>query len=99
MLVADLRILPIGEGPSMDDTLQAVVEALDDVGVSYEVGALATTIEAGSLDEVLEAVRVAHEAGIAGADRLVTELTIDHRTDKEETAASLREGVTPAQAS
>ena len=91
MLVADLKIIPVGTGSSMEEPLERVVAALDRKGVRYQVGPLGTTLEAETLDDLLEAVRVAHSALTDEVPRLITQLTIDHRLDKEETAESLRE--------
>lgn len=91
MIVADLRIIPVGGSSSMEYPLEKVVQALEREGIRFTVGPLGTTLEAGSLDDLLTAVRVAHNAVLDDVPRVITQLTLDHRLDKEETAESLSE--------
>jgi len=62
------------------------LKALGETGLRFEAGAMATTIEARSLDELFSAVKEAHEAQLRmGAKRVYMVLTIDDRKDKEAT--------------
>ena len=69
---------------SMSDQVAAAVEAIDETGVTYQTGPMGTTIEAESIDELLEAVLVAHES--IDADRVSTLLKIDDRRDTDKSA-------------
>lgn len=91
MIVAELRVIPMGEGTSMHRPLERVVETLDRQNVRYQIGAMGTTLEADTLEDVLKAVSACHKALREGVDRIVTDLAIDERLDKEETADTLRQ--------
>lgn len=93
MYVALFRITSLGTGSSLQDAIERVVAALEDTDVRFEVGPMATTLEADDLDTVFAAVKAAHEALVDASPRIEMELTIDHRIDKEETMTSLRSGV------
>lgn len=91
MIVAEFRVLPMGTGPSMEDAMQKVVQALEETGIRYEVGAVGTTLEGQRLEEVLDAFQAAHDALVDSVPRIEMELSIDHRLDKEESIETLRE--------
>ncbi len=84
MIIAQLSIGPIGEGTSVSKYVRTAIKKLDEMGVCYELGAMSTTIEAKNIDELFDAVKEAHLAVInAGAKRIITDLKIDDRRDKE----------------
>jgi len=89
MLVAELRVVPIGSGSSMERTMERVVAALDETGLEYKVGSLATTLQADRIEALLDATKAVHEAVAGEAPRILLELSVDHRLDKEESMASL----------
>ena len=69
---------------SLSGYVRASLEALKKTGLRFEPGAMATTIETESLDELFSAVKKAHKAQLAmGAKRIYLALTIDYRRDKE----------------
>lgn len=90
MIVAELRILPLGAGTSMQGPLQQVKQTLDSRGLKYEIGAMGTSIQAESLQEILDAAGACHEAIRHDLDRVITELAIDDRRDKAENIDSLK---------
>jgi len=62
----------------------AAVEALKKLNVRYEISGMGTLLEAEDLDELMEAVKAAHEAVLqAGSDRVYTTLKIDDRRDAD----------------
>ncbi|MBW3583131.1 MAG: MTH1187 family thiamine-binding protein [Euryarchaeota archaeon] len=89
MIVAELRIVPVGDSSSMGEVIAEATAAIRAHGVKHKVGPLGTTLEAERLDDILDAVKAAHSAAIGIAPRVLTELTLDQRTDKEETARTL----------
>lgn len=97
MISAEITIIPIGTGKtSLSDYVAAAVAALDKNGVPYKVSGMGTIIESNDLEEVLEAVKVAHEAVFfKGTDRVATSIIIDDRRDVEksikEKVSSVRE--------
>lgn len=89
MFVAELRVVPVGDGSSMEPAMEKVTDAMDSTGLEYDIGAMGTTFEAETLDQVLDATKAVHEAVVGTSPRVLTELSIDHRTDKEETMETL----------
>lgn len=84
LIIAALSVFPIGEGTSLSGYVKASLDALEETGLRFKLGAMSTTIEAKSLDELFSAVKKAHEAQLAiGAKRIYLVLTIDDRRDKE----------------
>ncbi len=83
MIVAELSVVPLGKDVSISKYVKAALEALKRANLKYEAGAMSTTIEAKNLDELFDAVEMAHEAVFRmGAKRVVTTLKIDDRRDK-----------------
>ena len=63
MIIAALSIFPVGEGTSLSNYVKASLEELKKSGLTIHIGAMATTIEAATLDELFQAVFAA-ERGI-----------------------------------
>ncbi len=64
--------------------MAAAVGALEDLDVKYEISGMGTLVEAEDLDELLEAVKAAHEAVLeAGSERVYTTIRIDDRRDAD----------------
>lgn len=86
--MAEFSIFPIGQdGTSLSRFVAASLVALKGVkGLRFEVTPMGTILEADSLDTILEAVKVAHEALVAkGILRVESTLRIDDRRDKVRT--------------
>ncbi|NJF24137.1 MTH1187 family thiamine-binding protein [Thermococcus sp. Bubb.Bath] len=83
MAVAELCLFPLGtESPSVGKYLKPVVEVIKGSGLRYQVCPMGTVVE-GSVEEILDLVRLCHEAILqAGAKRVVISLKIDDRVDK-----------------
>ncbi|MGQ9582733.1 MAG: MTH1187 family thiamine-binding protein [Thermoplasmatota archaeon] len=94
MIVADVSVVPIGEGTSVGRFVRRAVEALEASGLRVMRGPMSTSVEARTLDELFAAVRMAHEAVVgAGARRVLTTIKIDERLDREHTMASKLEAI------
>lgn len=84
MIIGQLQVIPVGTGSASFSRFvrEACAELLDE-GLSIEVTPVCTVLH-GTMDQVMEACRRAHEAALrAGAERVITTLTIDERTDRE----------------
>lgn len=80
MVVAEFSVVPAVSG-SLRPYVKAAVAAIEKSGLKFEVGAMGTTLE-GEFDDVLAAIKQAHQAVLAaGARRLVTSIKIDERRD------------------
>lgn len=75
-MLAELTILPLGEGTHLSGRLSEVVEAIEHSGLSHQVTAMGTLIE-GEPEEVWRLLRRCHELSRRHADRVVTEVRID----------------------
>ncbi len=86
MIVAEVSITVLGEGPSISRFVRIAVEELKKSGLKTLSGPNSTSVEATSIDEILDAVKAAHLAVVeTGAKRVVTTLKIDDRRDKPAT--------------
>jgi uncharacterized protein (TIGR00106 family) len=86
MIVAEVSVSVLGEGSSIGRFVKAAVEALKKSGLKTLPGPNSTSIEAPSIDAILNAVRDAHMAVVdAGGKRVVTTVKIDDRRDKPAT--------------
>ncbi len=88
MKIAEVSIVPIGTGEtSVSKYVRKAVETLKKEGVQVTPGAMGTIIEAETLEQIFNAVKKAHQAiADMGAERIITEIKIDDRRDKEITA-------------
>lgn len=89
MITAELTIIPIGtESTSLSSYVAAAVDALDKIGIKYQLSGMGTQIESDDPQELFKAIEVAHEAVFAkGADRVSTSIKIDDRRDKDRSLA------------
>lgn len=77
-VLAEFSVTPMVEG-EMRPFVDSAVEEIEKAGLKHEVGPVATTIE-GELDQVLEAIKHAHQAALdEGAERVVTDIRIDQK--------------------
>jgi uncharacterized protein (TIGR00106 family) len=89
MIIAQLSVVPIGEGTSVSRYVQIAVKALRDSGVRFEVGAMSTTLQVNDMDTLFDVVKRVHESVTrAGVKRVVLDLKIDDRRDKDATIES-----------
>jgi uncharacterized protein (TIGR00106 family) len=90
MILAQLSISPLGLGTSVSRYVKKVVKILENEPVNCYTNAMATVIEAETTEQIFTAVKHAHDALISQPEiqRVITELKIDHRTDKKATAKS-----------
>ena len=87
MVIAEITVVPLGTGtPSISRYVAEAVKALEDSGIRFTLTPMGTVLE-GSLEEVLEAVRMLHRLPFnKGAGRVSTRVVIDERRDKEASA-------------
>lgn len=89
MILAQLSIAPVDKGTSLSYYVQIVIDILEDEGIKYKTNAMATVIETHDLRTLFSVVQKAHEAVVnAGAQRIITEIKIDDRRDKNITMES-----------
>lgn len=94
MALVDVQIVPVGTDlPSFSSFVSEACLVAAQSGIGYRVTPMGTVLE-GPLDQVLPVARRMHEAALqAGAARVVTNLTIDERTDKPMSMSAAVEAV------
>ena len=89
MIIAQLSIAPVGKGTSLSKYVKLVIETLKKENIKFETNAMATVIEVEDIEILFQVVQKAHNAVMAsGAERVITELKIDDRRNKEATITS-----------
>ena len=89
MIISQLSIAPLGDSPSVSKYVKKVVDLINKSDVNSETNAMATVIETEDLDTLLNLVKEAHMTMVnSGAKRIITELKIDDRRDKNATINS-----------
>ncbi|MEM3395923.1 MAG: MTH1187 family thiamine-binding protein [Thermoplasmata archaeon] len=82
MIVAEISVVPIGEGTSVGKYVRLAVKAIKESGVKYHVSPMGTCFEVETLEKAMEIAGRAHRAvAEAGPKRIVTTLKIDERLD------------------
>lgn len=87
MVIAEISVVPLGTGtPSLSRYVAECMEVLQETGIRYTLTPMGTVLE-GSLEEVLEVVRLLHRLPFnKGVERVSTRLVIDERRDKDASA-------------
>jgi uncharacterized protein (TIGR00106 family) len=81
--LADIQIVPLGEGTSVRDTVRRAHQLLADSGMEVRLHAFGTNVE-GELEDILAALRNVHETlHREGTARLTSSIKLGTRTDKE----------------
>jgi len=94
LILAQLSVYPIGEGTSLSRFVKKGVKVIKESGFTYEIGGLSTAIEVPDLDSLFVLVRKVHQAHLdEGAKRIVIDLKVDDRRDKEATLERKRRSV------
>jgi uncharacterized protein (TIGR00106 family) len=89
MIVADLSIIPLGSGTSASRYVQAVYEILAESGVNFLPGPMSTALETVTLEDLFRIVEKANgRLAEMGVQRIITNVRIDLRLDKEISLAS-----------
>ncbi len=84
MVVAEVSIIPLSNGPSVSKYVKKAISIFKKHNLKINYGAMSTTIE-GDLNEVLEAFKEAHNEVLKDTTRVVSSLKIDERKDKDNT--------------
>ena len=83
MIISQLSISPVGTGISLNKYVKIALKTLRENNVNFKINDMATVIETKDLETLFNVVQKAHNAVInAGAKRVITELKIDDRRDK-----------------
>ena len=89
MIISQFSIAPIGKDVSLSKYVKIAIEVIKMNNVKFETNAMATVIETKDLQTLFRVIEQAHKALIeCGAERVITELKIDDRLDKNVTIKS-----------
>jgi uncharacterized protein (TIGR00106 family) len=78
-----ISLIPVGtNSASFSSSVTGAVKTIEDRGLKYQVTPTETIIE-GQLDELLEVAKEIHQNAMAGSNRIITNITIDERRDKQ----------------
>ncbi len=94
MVLAQLSVYPIGESVSLSKFVKKGIAVIKESGYTYEIGGLSTAVEVPDLDSLFELVKKVHAAHLSeGAKRIVIDLKVDDRRDKDATITTKRNSV------
>lgn len=84
MALLQLTVIPLGTGTtSVADYVADIHKVLATTSISYKLNDMGTLLE-GDIDQLLAVVRQLYDIPFAsGAQRVVTQIAIDDRRDKE----------------
>lgn len=98
MILAQLSIYPVGDGVSLSRFVKKGVRIIEQSGYTYQVGGLSTAVEVPEIQDVFDLVAKIRQAQLdEGAQRLIIEIKIDDRKDKDATLEKKIDSVTSGQ--
>jgi len=96
MIVADFSMIPMGTGSSASRYVKAVHEVLKSSGVNFVPGPMSTSLEVNSFEELFRVIDAANgRLKDMGVQRIITNIRIDYRLDKEISIDSKLKAVGP----
>ena len=94
-MIAQLSVYPIGDGTSLGRFVRKGVSVIQASGYEFDVGGMSTSVEVPDLDALFDLVKKVHAAHVKeGAQRVIIDLKVDDRRDKEATIRSKKESAT-----
>ena len=94
MILAQLSVFPVGEGTSLSRFVKEGIKVIKASGYTYEIGGMSTAIEVPDMDSLFSLVKKVHQAHLeAGGQRILIDLKVDDRRDKDATIGSKRNSV------
>jgi len=94
LMIAQLSVYPVGEGTSLSRFVKKGLRVIKESGFKYEIGGLSTAVEVPDLDSLFLLIKNVHQAHLQeGAKRIVIDLKVDDRRDKDATIDSKRNAV------
>jgi uncharacterized protein (TIGR00106 family) len=83
MALLEISVVPVGTGSSsFSSSVADIVKLLQEKGIKYQVTPTATILE-GDIDQLLDVAKAIHQHTLMnGANRVITNMMIDERTDK-----------------
>lgn len=86
MILAEVTYITIGKGVSAAEYVRKALNSFKKSGIKYYPNSMSTVLEAPTIEEIFNAVKVAEKELIeAGVPRVITTMKIDHRVDLDNT--------------
>ncbi|MFB3167666.1 MTH1187 family thiamine-binding protein [Neobacillus sp. 179-C4.2 HS] len=84
MPLLEISIVPVGtDSPSFSTQVTDEVRVIEEKDLKYELTPTSTVLE-GDIDDLWEAAKQMHQKALeVSPERIVTNINIDHRTDKQ----------------
>lgn len=84
MALMEISVVPVGtNSASFSSVVTNAVRIIEEKGLNYQITPTATVIQ-GDVEELMDVAKAIHRTSLSnGIDRLVTNICIDERTDKE----------------
>jgi len=84
MPVLEISVIPVGtQDPSFSSFISQACKIVEDEGLKYQVTPTGTVIE-GDLSQIINVAQKMHQVPFSmGASRVISNITIDERHDKE----------------
>ena len=94
MILGQISVYPLGEGTSLSRYVKRGIGVIQASGYHYEIGGLSTVVEVPDLDALFDLVKKVHQCHVEeGAKRIVIDLKVDDRRDKNATIATKKNAV------
>ena len=89
MIIAQLSISPLGKDISLHNYVKNVIDIIKKYDVKFETNAMSTVIETDKIEILFYIIEEANDTlREIGVKRIITELKIDNRFDKNATIES-----------
>ncbi|SFJ86661.1 MTH1187 family thiamine-binding protein [Thermoflavimicrobium dichotomicum] len=84
MPLLEISVIPVGtQSPSFSSSVTDAIRVIEEKGLNYQVTPTATIIE-GEIDQLMDVAKSIHQNALTnGVNRVITQMSIDHRTDKD----------------
>ncbi|OHB43331.1 MAG: hypothetical protein A2069_01510 [Planctomycetes bacterium GWB2_41_19] len=80
-MIAEISVIPIGEGIDLAGYVARIVKIIDESGLDYKLNAMGTVAE-GDSDRIFDLIKKCHNKMLETAQRVYTTVKIDERKDK-----------------
>ncbi|MDD1771421.1 MAG: MTH1187 family thiamine-binding protein [Methanomassiliicoccales archaeon] len=81
-MIVEFSVMPIGVGTSLSKYVAECVRIVEDSGLKFHLTPMGTLLE-GTEEEVMPVVMRCHERVMQMSDRVVTDIRIDDRKDRQ----------------
>ena len=89
MIIAQFSVSPVGKGISLGKYVKELVEIIKNSNVKFATNPMSTTVEVNDLMSLFNIIeKLNNKLFTSGVERVITDLKIDFRTDKNATMKS-----------